>query len=283
MKHYIHAWNEFYNAIRDPSWPNCSTEHEFHNLPDHIKKEILEVHNGAQHVALTASGLAPILENIVLKDNKSDEHVPECKLQLAVANDFDVYYDEYMDGGGTTFGQNFPKIIKHLYSNRVFENCLEWCSGPSFIGFRLLADGICNNLTLMDTYKPSLLAAEKTIKHMPDRFAGAVSIFHNDNVSNLSGVYDLIVSDPPWYASLQFDDPNTNRLGVDYEWKIHENFFRNIKKNLAPDGVILLQEDRMGSAPICFDRFIEESNLQITNAFYEKAFPEFWYLEVRHK
>ena len=34
-----------YDAVRDPSWPDVSTIDEFAQLPDHICKECLEVHN----------------------------------------------------------------------------------------------------------------------------------------------------------------------------------------------------------------------------------------------
>jgi organic radical activating enzyme len=33
------AWQEFYDQIRDPSWPECATEDEFGLLPDHIQQE----------------------------------------------------------------------------------------------------------------------------------------------------------------------------------------------------------------------------------------------------
>jgi hypothetical protein len=39
----VSAWQEFYNQIRDPAWPDCATEDQFHSLPEHIKKECLEV------------------------------------------------------------------------------------------------------------------------------------------------------------------------------------------------------------------------------------------------
>jgi len=33
------AWSEFYNQIRDPSWPDCPSEDQFKNLPEHIQQE----------------------------------------------------------------------------------------------------------------------------------------------------------------------------------------------------------------------------------------------------
>jgi hypothetical protein len=37
-------WQEFYQTIRDPSWPDCEDEHLFSQLPEHIKQEMISVH-----------------------------------------------------------------------------------------------------------------------------------------------------------------------------------------------------------------------------------------------
>jgi len=36
------TWVEFYNEIRDPTWPQCGNESEFRMLPDYIQKECIE-------------------------------------------------------------------------------------------------------------------------------------------------------------------------------------------------------------------------------------------------
>jgi hypothetical protein len=35
------TWQEFYEHIRDPSWPECATESDFKNLPGHIQQECI--------------------------------------------------------------------------------------------------------------------------------------------------------------------------------------------------------------------------------------------------
>jgi len=37
------TWNEFYNQIRDPLWPDCENEYEFKSLPENIQKECIEI------------------------------------------------------------------------------------------------------------------------------------------------------------------------------------------------------------------------------------------------
>lgn len=36
------TWTEFYNQIRDPSWPECEQEDDFEKLPEHIQRECHE-------------------------------------------------------------------------------------------------------------------------------------------------------------------------------------------------------------------------------------------------
>ena len=37
------TWQEFYNEIRDPSWPDCPTEDHFYQLPEYVQQECQEV------------------------------------------------------------------------------------------------------------------------------------------------------------------------------------------------------------------------------------------------
>jgi hypothetical protein len=34
-------WQEFYNNVRDISWPDAATESDFYRLPEYVKTEIL--------------------------------------------------------------------------------------------------------------------------------------------------------------------------------------------------------------------------------------------------
>ena len=41
---YYNTWKDNYNAIKDPSWPDCNTPEEFYQLPNLIQQECLEDH-----------------------------------------------------------------------------------------------------------------------------------------------------------------------------------------------------------------------------------------------
>jgi organic radical activating enzyme len=36
------TWQEFYDQIKDPSWPDCARESEFESLPDHVRQECID-------------------------------------------------------------------------------------------------------------------------------------------------------------------------------------------------------------------------------------------------
>jgi hypothetical protein len=37
------TWSEFYNEIKDPSWPECDNESQFESLPDYIQQECINI------------------------------------------------------------------------------------------------------------------------------------------------------------------------------------------------------------------------------------------------
>lgn len=209
-------------------------------------------------------------------------------LEIFVANDFKVFYNNNLEGGGNKFGQLYPSIIKLLYPDRIFNDCLEWCSGHGVIGFRLLADEICKNLHFLEMYQPAVNACKKTIANMPIRFANRVSIYGTSTLTSLpSNIrFDLIVSNPPHFPGLlgnelgDIPQNHRRRITVDHEWKTHKDFFANVANNLAEDGVILLQEIYHIDE---FAEMIDHGRLKITKMFNIKNNPLPWYLELAHK
>ena len=59
-----HHWAEFYDKIKDSTWPNCFSAAEFDQLPEFIKQEILEIHAGpAEHALLNHCLAAGVLDD----------------------------------------------------------------------------------------------------------------------------------------------------------------------------------------------------------------------------
>jgi spermidine synthase len=78
---------------------------------------------------------------------------------------------------------------------------------------------------------------------------------------------------------------------VDQDWLAHQEFFKNIGQHLAPNGVILLQENQAGSLnrEKDFAAYIESAGLEITDVFDSPShytpdhYTQIYYIEIRQK
>lgn len=241
-------------------------------------------------------GLKPSTKTIVnipeesaAVDFKSVDHVPYLETdQWYRIGDIVVQSDGEMHGGGSAFGQNIISVVNTLYPGRIFNNCLEWCSGPGFIGFSLLAHDLIRNLYLGDIFKPALYACEQTIKSLPERYKDRT--FETIHMSSSADIpdglkFDLITANPPhwdWSGSPYITRLFNSRINADNHWQIHQEFFKHIKQHLSDDGIILLQEQTWASGPTTFKKFVEDSGLKISRCFHTSDNLDFWYLEVIH-
>jgi methylase of polypeptide subunit release factors len=204
-------------------------------------------------------------------------------------NDIVVYYNQKLDGGGTSFGQQYTPVIQQIYNNKKFNSCFEWCSGPGFIGFDLLSSGVCDKLYLADIYAPALHAIDKTIQNLPSRYQNKVHPAKIKGIQDLpnSWRFDLVVSNPPhWnpkFGAMYTEMIRHNRIGTDLDWQIHKEFFSNIGLHLNDDATVLLQEQSYGSGPEMFKSMIEESGLTITDCYWEQDKFHYYYLEIKQK
>lgn len=204
-------------------------------------------------------------------------------------NQFRVYHDSWMDGGGTWFGQEYVDIIQKRYPNRVFARCYEWCSGPAFIGFSILDHGLCQSLCVSDIYDAAINRVNETA--LANRIDN-VSAYATGAVSGLPDheMFDLVVANPPHFLECPGDD-NYQRIAVDKDWAAHQEFFANIKQHLLPDGVILLQENQAGSLhrEKDFEAYINAAGLEITAVFDSPThytpdhYTQIYYIEIRQK
>ena len=62
-----------------------------------------------------------------------------------------IHYLRELDGSGRSLVRPYLNFFRtHVFDRPVFGRAFEWCSGPAFIGFSLLAEGICERLCLAD-------------------------------------------------------------------------------------------------------------------------------------
>jgi|688.fasta_scaffold87694_4 methylase of polypeptide subunit release factors len=246
--------------------------------------------------------------------------MPELTFQTSGNHSISVCYASEYDGGGTVFGTRYVDVIKKKYPNRTFNNCLDWCSGPGFIGFNLLDHDICKELHLIDSHQPAIDYAKKTISNLPSKLNNSVKVYQIDNLKFLPAhiMFDLVVANPPHFQTeltpkMQLlsrryadqlnaedkeavlkkfpviDNKNFSRIAVDAEWQARKNFYQTIKSHLLPNGVILMQENAAGSAVEDFESMIDSSGLEITDVFFDNDYGNFiptikiYYIEIKHK
>jgi predicted RNA methylase len=169
-----------------------------------------------------------------------------------------VSYKSHLDGGGRGFGQDFIPLLQHYglpKQGRVFE----WCAGPGFIGFSLLAHGLCETLCLADINPEAVQACRRTVAD--NGLSDRVSVYCSDNLRDIPRTeqWDLVVSNPPHFVDEYID----NLRAHDPDWRVHRDFFQTVGPFLKAGGVIILQENNHGSTSETFRPMIEQSGLVI--------------------
>lgn len=168
----------------------------------------------------------------------------------------EVLWDPELDGGGQAFGQEFVPIVSQLFGHaaRVYEPC----AGCGFIGFSLLAHGLCSHLVLSDVNPRSVEVMRQTVER--NNLADRVDVFLSDGLSQIpAGVrFDLVVSNPPWYPS-----DNGSLIACDPGWAFHRAFYGGIAAYLAPGASLLFQENSGGGEHTVFLPMLAAGGLSV--------------------
>lgn len=179
-----------------------------------------------------------------------------------------IYYLLSLDGGGSTFGLDFIPVVKKLF--KEVDKICEFGCGPGFIGFSLLAHGLCKKLILTDVNPLAIKACRKTIKenHLED----CVSTFVSDVLDDIprSETWDLVVSNPPHFFGSK-NDYKKSLILIDPNWEIHKKFYRNISQHLNKNGSVLFVENIEGSKPNMWKTMIGKSRLKYIRTFWFRS------------
>jgi hypothetical protein len=173
----------------------------------------------------------------------------------------EVAYLPHLDGGGRDFGRSFVPVAQQLFPDlgRVHE----FCAGPGFIGFGLLAQGLCRSLCLSDINPEAIEAVEETIRR--NRLHDRVTAYCTDGLSGIPETerWDLVVSNPPHF---QDSYPESIRHH-DQGWRIHQNFYESVASHMNSGGSVLFQENFEGSRPDDFEGMIADGGLHLADTF----------------
>ncbi|WP_185921642.1 methyltransferase [Streptomyces sp. WAC06614] len=180
-----------------------------------------------------------------------------------------VSYTDGLDGGGNTFGRAYEPFVRDRIG-RV-GSVFEWCAGPGFIGFSLLAAGLCDRLDLGDVNPDAGAAVGRTVAE--NDLHGRVRFHLSDGFEAVPDDlrWDLMVGNPPHVnaaaAASHYQRTRSPLIWKDTDWAIHRDFYAAAPGRLRPGGSVLVQENHRFSTPEDFTGMAEESGLEVVGAF----------------
>jgi hypothetical protein len=158
---------------------------------------------------------------------------------------------------GLAFGRDFPRVLNEVGVGRC-RRLFEFCAGPGYIGYSLLANGWCESVALSDIDAESIATAMRTAAYngLGDRVAGYAS-------DVLDGIpeherWDVVVANPPAFEShpdKHLADGDWDR-GYDTGWNVRRRFYGSVKRHMNPGGVVVMSENCAGSDPAVFQEMI---------------------------
>ncbi|MBC8178916.1 MAG: methyltransferase [Deltaproteobacteria bacterium] len=189
-----------------------------------------------------------------------------------------VYYTNKLDGGGADFGQDYIDFIGGNFppQKRVFE----WCSGPGFIGFSLLAHGLCKTLCLADINPLAIEACSKTVRL--NNLESKVTVYLSDNLKNIppSEKWDLVVGNPPHFKRVCTKKRSPEIIFLDKDWALHREFYKDVGKFLKQNGTLVIQENALRSRVESFREMIESNGLSIVDTPICKLDSRYYYIRA---
>ena len=197
-----------------------------------------------------------------------------------------VFYTPETKGAGRLFADDFLKMLQSQKNIPPADNILEWCSGPGFIGFSLMAHGWAGRLCLAEAYPPAREAINHTINF--NQLMDRVSVYDTNNPALFpkDHKFDLVVANPPYFPNrvmqeevYKHDSKADPRLYVDENWGLHKQFFANIGQHLSATGRIIFLESTNASHLETFRPMLEGSGLYIQGwAWSCVCGDKMWYL-----
>jgi 16S rRNA G966 N2-methylase RsmD len=152
--------------------------------------------------------------------------------------------------GGLAFGRDFPRVLNELGIGRR-DRVFEFCAGPGYIGYSLLANGWCESLVLSDIDAEAVSVARFTAAHneLDDR----VVVYRSDALDQIPDgeLWDLVVANPP-----HFPGANPDKRMYDPGWQLHRRFYATVGQHMNPGGLVLIVEQTRGSDPAVFEDMI---------------------------
>ena len=163
------------------------------------------------------------------------------------AGDISVCYRDELDGAGSRLAPAFVDCVLQHSAKPVYEHAFEWCAGPGFIGFTLLARSVVRRLTLCDINPAAIDCVARTVA--ANGLAGQVRFAAGPDLDPLQPdeAFDLVVANPPNFYALNPRHPSVPRLAGDLRpndpgWRVHRAFYAGIRRFLRADARMFISE-----------------------------------------
>ena len=155
--------------------------------------------------------------------------------------------------GGLAFGRDVPRILNELGIGRCARLC-EFCAGPGYIGYSLLASGWCETLALVEIDPAAVAVARRTAAH--NGIVHRVAVHESDVLDAVPDTerWDVVVANPPHFLPDPDEPPSHQRFDAD--WDVHRRFYAGVKRHMSPGGVVVMIENVAGSDPDLFAQMI---------------------------
>ena len=151
---------------------------------------------------------------------------------VTFVNGLSIHYTEDLDGGGSKQYDDFLQVLSKI--DKTYHSCLEWCAGHGVIGFSILDSKYCKFLHLMEKYEPAYYVNKLNVS-FNKLINVSVQCASKINQIPADKKFELVISNPPHNPlipeTFKIDDKDNDRhlrICVDLDWKIHEDFFKNI-------------------------------------------------------
>ena len=187
----------------------------------------------------------------------------ESELRTVTYAKLRVFYRDHLDGGGMAFGQDYLRLVPRLPTRP--RTVFEWCAGPGFISFSLLAHGLCDSVCLADVNPDAIDVCRRTID--VNGLSNRVRLYHSDCLDGIPSTerWDLVVGNPPHSGTDRLLPWGPSAIYKDAGWTLHDRFWRSVPGFLNPRAAVLIQENSDLSKVSDFAGMIEGNGLRIVH------------------
>lgn len=175
-----------------------------------------------------------------------------------------IYFEPQLDGDGREICPEFIRVVKEK-AGKV-KTAYEYCAGTAFIGFSLLAEGLCERLVLSDIVPESIECCRRTAEE--NGLTKRVDLFVSDCLKQIPPQkWDLVVANPPHFSEPQTNLRHGTQITWDKNWQIHRGFYEKVNPYLNPGATIIFVENGRGSNPELFYEMIGKGGLKFRESF----------------